>query len=526
MAVSDDNIDYKYVYLEIPINWTDFIVQFDPELAKPVVGEPYVTDEYKPQLNVDIKKTVAFDTPIITVNSVIIPTQNIVDMEVRYEGFTPSLTFTIKDSKRKLQSNGSPGLQNVVTVIICPDVDGIYRSIKLTFYIKEQENLSDDEIRYTCEYFNLGLTSILCEQIGDEPLKTYDFCYKVAKNLQLGFACTDHCEDIVDKRWRQMYSQSIGQFLQEQIAIGGLDEDSIFDCWIDTHGYLCLINLPWVFSQCPKNINLSIVVHKELNTPTASDTSLETTEIQRTLVYSDRWPYSTMKVVRVYDYVNNDAAKNDMGTDTTFWRLEGAGDTNTLVSEDIQMVENSVAGVNAQEKYKFKKTVFLGCEMAEDLPCVMQKQIRKYWIEKRKAKVICIELMRPNFGLERGTLINLAIMESDPSVMNHIQQNMSGPTGKNTSPDDITGVKINDQSEVPNYENNSHEYTDIINPALSGQYYIDGMIYKYSVDAGRITQVLFLINTRAFGQIVNLYYSPEYVTLQKEAVEKHTVTVN
>ena len=76
------------------------------------------------------------------------------------------------------------------------------------------------------------------KQIGEGKLNTYDTLLEIAKENKLGFAATKGCKDVKDERYRLVQTKTYVDYVKEIIGYGGLDEESIFDAWIDLFGYI------------------------------------------------------------------------------------------------------------------------------------------------------------------------------------------------------------------------------------------------------------------------------------------------
>ena len=504
--------------LEDPINFTDIKVVHEPEIQKPTVATQLHSEETDPGVSHESVQTDGFDVPIILLNQQVLGDQHIKSMELRYQDFLPTLELVVEDEKDDIQYIGGPGMRNRVVVILVPPNNGIYRSIALPFYITKRLNETTTTIKYICEYHNLGLTDVKCMQVGSDKMTTYEFCEKISKLIGLGFACTQQCKEIQDKRYRQMYSQRVVDFIQEQIKIGGTGEDSFFDAWIDTHGYLCLSNLSWLFEQDVKPKNLSVTVKPDIEIPVSTKPKNEPFDVQRTLVEFESFPINNLRIRKKYNYLLNKDSKKK-GTDTSFWILKSAGDQNILEMQDIQMEEDNLEGKGeeAKKEYTFKKTVFLGCEMAEDGEYMIQEQKRDYWLSKRKGKGLVVELERPNYGLERGTFINVGIIETDPKKIRMISQNFENVTKKTKKENEP--YNVNDNAEPANLGDATNGNIGLTNPALSGMYYIDGMLYKYDKNIGKVMQVLFLIKKSDDNNLFHAEASPNITTEQQDALD-------
>lgn len=499
-------MEENYTVLEEPLNITDFVVQFDPETKRPEAAKPLASEEIDENVGIESYKTDGFDMPIIRIDHFILNEKYLNSMTLRYEGFVPTLELIVDDDNNEIQYVGGPGIHNHVTVIMCPNVNGLYRSMAALFYIKDRINLTSTRIKYVCEYHNIGLSDTQCMQIGEKSLTTYEFCETIAKRLGFGFACTDHCKDISDPRWRQIYSQNVREFIEEQIKIGGLDESSVFDAWVDMYGYINLINLSWVFEQDIKPENLSIKVQKTVEVPTKDAAEAPPSEVQRTFLDVDSYPFSMLRITDKYSYLNTKNVQN-LGTNSSFWCLTSPGEENKLTMQDIMIEEDTVQGKKDTQEYSFRKVEFLGCDMSEDTPYLIQSKIREHWIQKRKSKQLTIELNKPNFGLERGTLITVGIFEDEPRKKVGVTQTAENVSSENKAKENERNVV--DETKPPvDMDTVSSETSFAGNPALSGIYYIDGMMFEYSKDTRKTTQILFLIKQSPDGTLLHDFGDP------------------
>ena len=458
----------------------------------------------------DSKKTDAIAMPLININGMTLQSQQIEDFNLTFINFTPELTIKVNDGNRKIQYVGGAGLANNVNVILTCPVDGMYKKISLPFYIKTQKNITSNIIEYVCGYKHNGLNKISCEQIGDGPLTTYEFCEKISKLLQLGFAATEKCKDISDSRYRQIYSQRIGDFIEEQIDIGGLDEDSIFDAWIDIFGYLVLVNFSWVMHQNIKPENISMTVVRGARITESDDHEQKPFVMKRFLTNNENIPISTCRINSTYNHLNTETSQK-IGTFKDCWILTNAGDTNTLERKQIQMIEESMEGIANVSQYEFVQSKFLGVEMSEDTPYIFQKELRDSYLRKFRSRQLIVALEEANYGLERGTLVYLMMTESDPdkikSIMaygdNSIVPNLLDKSEVTPDKDFVSNANKTSTSEI------TEEGNTVGNPALSGFYYITGIEYIYMKGEAKIKQNLYLIKQGAQTTLLNNLSTPK-----------------
>lgn len=523
-STPQDDIENWMTFLEEPINVTDPIVIHDPELEKNVLGKKLVDNVEMPGSNYESTKVDGIYFPIIQINTHSLHPSQIISMSIRYCGFTPKLKLKISDPRRNIQYLGGPGLNNRIYVVLTCPVNGMYKKIKLAFYITKRTNETNDTILYECDYYHNGLMAVSCEQIGDEPLTTFEFCEKISKMLKLGFAATEDCETIEDKRYRQIYSQRVGDFIEQQIEIGGLDEESIFDAWIDINGYLVLVNLPWVFNQKIKSENLAIDIVGGIESPDPNNPDPEPETIKRLVTNMANINNKTIRFSQQYDFLNT--KKSQEGTLKSCWFLQSPCDQNILACEQIQMIEESIEGTIGSNLYEFHQTEFLGCDMTEDgdTPYLMQQSIRKMYLNKKRSKQFNVILDHVNWGFERGTLITVLMSEDDPEKIKAIdlygEDNLTNPTispsEASKTPEDVAETfkepPVANKKSIP-----SGDLTNggnmIVNPSLTGIYYIDGIEYVYEHGEEHLYQYLFLIKKDGSSSMLNQYAGPK---LEKE----------
>lgn len=502
------------------LNFTDFKVIHDPTLIKPTAGREFNDGEYnKATSKIATEEIHGILVPIIDINGYALGEDDIIEMLLSFKDFTPKLILTINDSNRQFQFRGGMGLSNRVNVIITPKSKGIYRKISVPFYIESQET-NGNEITFTCNYYHNGLWKNACEQIGDSALSTYDFCEKISKMLQLGFAVTEHCKEIDDKRWRQIYSERLSTYITDQIKIGGIDEKSIFDAWIDHQGYLSLINLSWVLEEKVEDKDLMIkTVHYQpipMETTGISSTNEEPIEIKRFITNWTNIPMVDHLITEQQNNLNTEVI-TELGTCRNCWVLKDVGGTNVLEMQNIQMIENSVEANESFGMYESVSSEFIGCEMSEDTPYLLQKEIRKSYMVKHRSRQITVTLNTPNYGLSRGMLISVLYMETDMNKIQHVTSSYDNTTKSKikkdesgrTNSDQLEEYKeraaTNDEQHVEGADasTSSDANSAALNMAISGIYYIDGIEYYYSEENNKIIQYMYLIKKGNQSNISN-----------------------
>lgn len=526
--VTQEEINKVNPVLKAPLNPTDPIVWHDPTFVKGIIIKP-VTNEFGENSNgvTNIQqashKIDGIFIPLLQVNETVIKPEDIMSMTLSSTNICPELEVTINDIGNKLNAVNSPGINNKVMLMIMPPIDGVYKKIQLPFYITDILPLGDSRKTLFCRFKLLGMEQKRigemnypdknewpgcdrCKQPAAEYANTWETLHYIAKETGLGFASTEQCKEIDDRQPRR-FNDSYLNSISDILGTAGKENDSIFDAWIDLYGYITMVNLPWVLNNEVDASNLAIYgLRGYKNTEGTGllpepNPELVNRMLTNSMKASDmphNLRYDTYKI-----HVDNDAYESGTLTTYRYFSPLGAGGNNNMVEFQIQISENSKQGLKTDE-YETQNVVYLGIDMS-GLGQLKQEVINKSYMKSKKMKRMELHLPEANFGLQRGTLINLVIMETDPTVKYHIvyssknlyEDSMDIDQHPLFNTDEIEGDKISMNEIITNGD------IELPNTALSGLYYIDGMEYKFSQNMQKIEQVLYLIKKGPWGSFVD-----------------------
>ena len=113
--------------------------------------------------------------------------------------------------------------------------------------------------------------------------------------------------------------------------------------------------------------------------------------------------------------------------------------------------------------------------------------IHDNYFRKYRAKTLEVTLAKANFGLQRGTLINLAIFEYSELGKRQMWQNWNNIGFDNSEMPNPSSVELEQMF--------SDSTLGFINLSVSGIYYIDGMSFEYDTKnkEHEIIQKIYLI---------------------------------
>lgn len=490
------------------VNWTDPIVWHDPTLEKEKIAKKY--DAPKPKNNDDEHldgvpsienvtedqvKTEGIYFPIIQVNNTTVESKHIESMRLVYTGFIPTITVVINDFDGFIRFKDVPGINNILKLVIIPPKDGAYRKISLPFKITSY-SVFGDELYYTAEYklddlYKDNFSSINfggctpCNQAKNPLPNTWEYLHYISSQLGLGFASTEKCKDIADNLPRLLQNISYEKFITQSIEYGGLDEKSIFDCWIDLYGYIVLVNLPYIFESEIKTFELELVSNIGMPATQNGLPEYEITNIKRTLTnYKSQGAVNNISIESYVD--ESDPSEmyyaGNLHSLVTFMPAGNNG-SNNLVSEDVESKEFSIDG-DFVDEYKISKKLPVQCCFV-GYNIKKQQDIREQYFNKIRLRRLEVTLTEYNLGLQRGTLVNVLIFEEDMKKKSKLLQSSSNVFGETKSQElDETNEDKDTQTQTGKM---------VVNLAISGMYYIDGMEFTYEQIEGKLVQKLILL---------------------------------
>ena len=531
--------------LQPPLNFTDPYVLHDGGSRGNIVEEYMPNHLNNPEAvhrsnnrQDSTVKTKGILAPLVMVNTKLLHESQVESMIIYYKDFVPSIELVIHDDDQIVKNTDIPNLNNVIRIIIVPEIENVYKSISLDFEIISV-NIDGETIKYSGKYKHLpfnkkrikeliypGCPNVVgkrgsnnevssetasCNPPEQKRPNMWELLHIIASECELGFSCTDHCQDIQDRLPRLVYNKSYDTFAKEQLEFSGLDENSIFDAWIDLYGYIVMVNFSWIITnkEVTQN-NLAITafpgVHstQELNMP-----DQKPKQVHRTLYSMPRDGSINNLVFSNYNVIVNNSDLI-LGTNRSMYTcnlIDIAGNI-SITQHDVESIENSVDGRKTEEYAKEQqKTLSIECN---DIPINKQKMIRQKYFAKYRQRILEIEMDKVNLGLQRGTLINVVIMTDEINTKHLIVSASSNLLeNQDIEPDKL---KVGDL-----------EYKDLIeqeniplpNMALTGMYYIDGMKFTYSYHENKIKQYLYLIKKDSLTNLNNWHTNPRIEKVDK-----------
>ena len=507
--VTNNSSDDAAVEFTDPKNPLDPIVVFDPEYDPSVIILPYTdySDNKPSSLDRDPLNIEGLYTPLIKLNNKVIFPRDIYSMTITLKKFLPEIELVIYDTEKNIQATDVPGMNNVITVILIAPVDGANKKINMDFYIKDCIFDQDNTVRYIGELKVNGLKQVKYSQVGNKALSMYEYLEAIAKETKLGFAATEKCKEIEDKKWRQLYSETYADHIVKELEHAGLDEDSIFDAWVDNFGYIVMVNVAHVMTEKVdyKQLSTKVIIGNNITTTDEEIPRQNVEEVYRLINNSKSIASNNnLHFTDYHSVVNNNEIMNN-GTLTRCYYLSSPCDGNLIKQEEIQVIELSVDGIEGVDEYMYENIEYLGTDQGEegDVCERVQEMIVKNFFTKIYAKMIEVTLDEPNYSLQRGMLVAMSLEEFNPRNKQAVLNNMEN-SGKLNESENAKDQETPDET-MRERETIADDMNGIINPSLTGIYYIKDMKFEYVGALEHITQTLTLVKKGIQSNITNKY---------------------
>src|SRR5574344_1776085 len=218
--------------------------------------------------------------------------------------------LTMKDTYGLLTSVDMTSADNLVIVEIIPPFDGVYKKIKLYFYITSALAVGNSEkINITGIYKVPELYASKLKSYG--LISTYKFIEQIAKETKLGFC--SNIEDTDDDRYICMKNTNVLDAIESEVSNGG-SPTNILDVWIDFYNN---INLVDIFERYNAKDNDLKIWTSQMNveTETSVDNTQNTPYEIEALITNDPDAQNLPTYTKTYSISNNTGNNINMGTD-------------------------------------------------------------------------------------------------------------------------------------------------------------------------------------------------------------------
>lgn len=522
-----DEMSESGIILQKPYNPTDLKVVCDPTFERNLMAKLYNESanggiqvnngKYNPLL------VEGHIIPIVQINGYNVSSADIVSIDLDFTGFAPTIELEVNDSNGVIKSSANTGMNNMINIVITSAIDGIYRKIFAEFYITNQPYPDSQYLLkfkgvYKYNLFNSIIIRDLCEshvngQTSTSSFSTYDTFKRVAKLTKFGFAASGGCKDVSDIDLRILEGETFIDFLKKTLKYSGLDEKSMFDGWIDGHGYLCLANVYWILNSevNPSQLTLDVIVG--ISTQQNITENKRSITAPRLITNSLTSQTTSNMYYKEFSHDIDLSINRKNGTSQRYYSVCPIGvnnGTNGIQETDVQQIENSVDGSVHTDNYEFQQKEYIGVEFTERQIKLQAKSRENYFAKLRSDRLV-ITMANPNLGLERGMLVCVNVQEHNAGRIISNRENISNAinTNLNQSPQEV----IDNIANTDNRNVIGNQGVEGIHPDTD-MYYIDGVRFIYRKYNHKIEQVLYLIKK---GVKLNLH--PESYLVESNQVQ-------
>ena len=447
--------------------------------------------------------------PMMQVGSIKVGQDAIESMTLKLDSFIPYAVFEVDDVGNKFTDINYPLDGDVVSLYIKPRPIEEYRPIRIDFDIESISSTPKDGATPASYVFRCVMkVPLLTADVlqGFASGNSFDHLLECAEGLGLGFASNEEGSD--DAMIRICAQQSRQEFIEQTTESAYKDDNSFFKTYIDTHYYLCMVNVNKQFSEID-----------ELEPVTVTE-----------IVQNDLQVGSTAEAVGVTGTLRLSNGQDVVGTDmhiSSYNLCNNSGDIwmSNGYARDLRylnLTENNAGGVDGGlEKFLITPLNTPGTE-GEKIP-LRGRIDEEFWRENNKVKYLgkqpseefenvhsnYMYAVTSNFGNTQE--INKLYMEVDLAVINWSLyryqripvliytegainnknlENRDEQLGENEQPENS---KDDPEVEAEGPTNYDEPNQQIKNEFLSGYYVISDMTYKYSKESGSFTQTLKLL---------------------------------
>lgn len=492
-------------------NWTDMEVITDPTITKSGVVKQYSssdnTETMKDGVGEDSTKIDGFRIPVLKLNNRVINSDDIISIKLSCEELLPSVSLMIKDDEGLNDFGNKAGFSNVITIIMTMPGEVTYKKASIDFYITSWSSYNHI-IYITGEYKCVPLENVYTKQIkctnskcpNDRPT-IWELLWQISSETGLGFASSPENPPSGnplpnDGQYRIISGAKYKDYILQEISYAGTDENYFMDVWVDIWGYLVLTNVSWVLNSDVKEYELCMQVSHNIEGTATNTSEKEWKLVNRCINNFPTQNTDNSMIIENYEELSetDDIYYNGAMRSQAGFTIGGSCAENTSLNRsDIEYRENSIQGITDAEEYQqFQKWFFSGLEMSPDRKIIEQKTLRKEWFNKKRMRRLKVTMRNLNLGLQRGTLVNVRLFETDmhkaKKLIDNMKQHFGDLSDDGSLYDDWQKEETKDDFVI-----NHNDERPILNYMLSGMYYIDSEVYEYSDTNQQVTQTLYLI---------------------------------
>jgi hypothetical protein len=453
-------------------------------------------------------------SPAIRVNEYDFGREQILSFRLSIDGFLPSLTVTVSDSKGVFNLSQYPKDGDVLQLFIRSKDEEIFKPIRMDFDIISVDappisnmgnameaptpgGKTNEEVTYTFEC-KAKIPNLLAEECFGYPEDTtFNHLEKVATEMNLGFA--SNITDTQDKMPRVCPYDTRMKFIKEYTDSAYLDDNSFFTSFIDLYYYLNFVNINEQLKY-DEEMEDTIVSTLRDNTKERESDGNNGVESKLFLTNLEKGSSGSNRYINAYSIINNAGLitlKNGYARTIQYYddsdKEYRSFKIEPTITENLPEDLVPLRGRNDEDRYKTQvKFKYLGKQSAVDNKGNAHTNYQYARINNYQngqdiyKQSLLVEIQNANMALYRYQKVPLIIYETDKKRQDIAEGREKQAADKGYERSDKDKLEKGD-----NKTNNSN--SPRVNKYLTGMYVIGKIEYLYNSNDQGITQRLTML---------------------------------
>lgn len=418
-------------------------IKHDHKLHFPTITVPMISqDEEDNTVAVQQTNVEGILVPLFRFNNLTINFQMVQSMELHCDP-VPEIILRIHDMADLIKNLDNPGLDNILYMQILPPFDNAYKKVQLMFRVYET-GIEGSVVGLKGTYMCPGLWDTKMKAYGRTT--TWKLFEEVSNEMSLGFASNVDASN--DERYIYNPNMNVPGFLDREIRFGG-DSNHVLDWWIDLWNNVNVVDIYEEYNTLREEQDMKIWINPLMRDV---DKGSVAEPQQMTAAFSNHPTFMGLPMfIADYHPVMTSGDFTDCNFET--YSMDNQ-ECSSLLVQDGDVKENVIL------KYIYGGENFGGRDY------LGQRVAREMFRTKIWAQCIEVSVPRPILGLIKGDKVNVWWYD--------INSYMTEKAADDT---------ISSNSTIPESVQDT-ENSFIINPTISGQYYIIDFWLEYDISSG------------------------------------------
>lgn len=225
----------------------EVVVISDPSIDVDKYGEISILDTRDTNPNIKHIEEVGSYSPYVDINGAVFDHMNINSFHLSIGSFLPSISISINDSSKRLQSYST--LIDVIIKVYVKSRNKDFKPIRQNYKVTDCKSYeSEDGGKEIVMSGILFIESLHSDTIKSwKDLTSFEVFQKIAKDAELGFASNETASN--DKMTRYCTNVTLLEFIKNDLSLQIYkDDDSFFKVFIDQYYYLNLVEVNQLIS--------------------------------------------------------------------------------------------------------------------------------------------------------------------------------------------------------------------------------------------------------------------------------------